>query len=122
MAYCTVFPKLPNTPNLLGIANIILPVLKFVVFYLAPFLLLLWSTSPDLWSNIFSLVCLVSDDPSSLLHLLSGLLISGEALVKSLTCNNLELYSSDHALLTPLAEELPVSLSLHLESNNLVSL
>ncbi|KAJ9067109.1 hypothetical protein DSO57_1003022 [Entomophthora muscae] len=97
----------------------ILPALKFVVFSLAPFLLLLWGTSPDLWTRISSLARLVGDNLSSLLHLPSGLLISGEALVKSLSCNNLDLHATDHTLLAPLTEKAPVSSFLNLESNNL---
>ncbi|KAJ9058699.1 hypothetical protein DSO57_1009778 [Entomophthora muscae] len=69
----------------------ILPVLKFNVFSLAPFLLLLWSTLPDLWSKITSSARLVGDHPSSLLNFPSGLLLSGEAVVKSLTCDDLDL-------------------------------
>ncbi|KAJ9081709.1 hypothetical protein DSO57_1011957 [Entomophthora muscae] len=69
----------------------ILPALKFVVFSLAPFLLLLWLTLPDLWSNITSSAQLVGDHPSSLLNFPSGLLLSGEAAVKSLMCDDLDL-------------------------------
>ncbi|KAJ9078874.1 hypothetical protein DSO57_1002111 [Entomophthora muscae] len=78
----------------------ILLILKFAVFSLAPFLLLLWSTSPDLWSWLSSLARLVSNDPSSILRFFPGLLVSGEALVKSLTCDNLDLHSSDPVLPT----------------------
>ncbi|KAJ9075896.1 hypothetical protein DSO57_1031307 [Entomophthora muscae] len=88
----------------------ILPALKFVVFSLAPFVMLLWTSFLVLWSYISSLVHLVSDDPSSLLHLPSGFLISGEALVRSLTCNNLDLYSQDSAFLAPFTEEISVAL------------
>ncbi|KAJ9063143.1 hypothetical protein DSO57_1003275 [Entomophthora muscae] len=76
----------------------ILPVLKFVVFSLAPFLLLLWLISPDLWSKITSSAQLVGDHPSSFLDLPSGLLLSGEAVVKSLTCDDLDLNAVDYVL------------------------
>ncbi|KAJ9050399.1 hypothetical protein DSO57_1014623 [Entomophthora muscae] len=82
----------------------LLPVIKFVVFSLAPFLLLLWSTSPDLWFCLSSSGRLVGDNPSSLLHLPTSFLISGEALVKSLTCDNLDLSSADPALLAPVVD------------------
>ncbi|KAJ9070415.1 hypothetical protein DSO57_1008156 [Entomophthora muscae] len=80
----------------------ILPAVKFVVFSLAPFLLLLWSTSPDLWGKISSSAWLVGNDPSSLWDLPSILLFSGEAVVKSLTCDDLDLDTKDH---TSLASE-----------------
>ncbi|KAJ9089392.1 hypothetical protein DSO57_1013331 [Entomophthora muscae] len=85
----------------------ILPVLKFVVFSLALFLLLLWLTLPDLWSKITSSACLVGDHPSSLLNFPSGLLLSGEDVVKSLMCNNLDLDAVDHIL--PSTEEEKIS-------------
>ncbi|KAJ9073236.1 hypothetical protein DSO57_1018685 [Entomophthora muscae] len=81
----------------------ILPALKFVVFSLAPFFLLLWSTSPDLWEKISSLACLVDSNPASLWDLPSSLLFSGEAVVKSLTCDNLDLNGVELAL--PSSEE-----------------
>ncbi|KAJ9083965.1 hypothetical protein DSO57_1029006 [Entomophthora muscae] len=52
----------------------IIPAIKFVVFSLAPFVLLLWSTLPDF-----------------LLNVPSGLFLSGEAVVKNLTCDDLDL-------------------------------
>ncbi|KAJ9074007.1 hypothetical protein DSO57_1010564 [Entomophthora muscae] len=82
----------------------ILPVLKFVVFSLAPFLLLLWSTLPDLWSKITSSSWLVGKNPSSLLNLPNGLLFSGEAVVKSLTCDNLDLDDAVHAPFAPVEQ------------------
>ncbi|KAJ9073439.1 hypothetical protein DSO57_1016490 [Entomophthora muscae] len=81
----------------------ILPAIKFVVFSLALFLILLWSTSPDLWGEISSSARLVGRDPSSLWNLPSGLLFSGEAVVKSLTCDDLDLSTVDHA--SPVSEE-----------------
>ncbi|KAJ9086463.1 hypothetical protein DSO57_1003798 [Entomophthora muscae] len=79
-------------------------VIKFVVFTLAPFLLLLWSTSPNLWLCLSSFACLVSDDPSSLLLFSSDLFTSSEAIVKSLTCNNLDLQSAESILPAPSAK------------------
>ncbi|KAJ9058481.1 hypothetical protein DSO57_1011857 [Entomophthora muscae] len=81
----------------------ILPALKFVAFSLAPFLLLLWSTSPDLWGKISSLACLVGSNPASLWDLPSSLLFSREVVVKSLTCDNLDLDVVELAL--PSSEE-----------------
>ncbi|KAJ9071158.1 hypothetical protein DSO57_1000163 [Entomophthora muscae] len=85
-------------PNFVENSTMILPVLKFVVLSLALFLLLLWLTSPNFWLKISSSVQLVGEDPYTLLNLPSGLLFSGEAVVKSLTCNNLGLEVVDHAL------------------------
>ncbi|KAJ9079810.1 hypothetical protein DSO57_1031739 [Entomophthora muscae] len=81
--------------NFLGSSKIILPAVKFVVFYLAPALLLIWSTSPDFWTQISFSICVVGDDPSRILHFSKNLLSSGETLVKSLKCDNLVLYFPD---------------------------
>ncbi|KAJ9077562.1 hypothetical protein DSO57_1015575 [Entomophthora muscae] len=86
----------------------ILPVAKFVVFSLAPFLLLLWSTSPALWGKISSSAWLLREDPSGLWDLSSGLLFSGEAVIKSLACNDLDLDIVDSTLPASV-EELPLS-------------
>ncbi|KAJ9089247.1 hypothetical protein DSO57_1014998 [Entomophthora muscae] len=81
------------------------PVLKFMVFSLTPFLLILWSTSPDLWLQISSSAHFVGNNPASLLQLPSSFLVTGEALVKSLTCDNLDLHSSGPDLHVSLAEK-----------------
>ncbi|KAJ9063873.1 hypothetical protein DSO57_1036377 [Entomophthora muscae] len=60
--------------------------------------------------------------PCGLLHLHIGLLISGEALVKSLTCNELDLHTTDYTSLAPLLEEIPVSSPVNLESDDLMPL
>ncbi|KAJ9090373.1 hypothetical protein DSO57_1003109 [Entomophthora muscae] len=100
----------------------ILPVIKFVVFLLAPFLLLLWSTSPDLWSRLSSSAQLASAAPSSLLILPGSLLYSGEAVVKSLTCDDLDLEVLNHASSAPASEEVPMSPPLGLEKSDSVPL
>ncbi|KAJ9069877.1 hypothetical protein DSO57_1014199 [Entomophthora muscae] len=58
---------------------------------------MIWFTSPKLWTHIFSSAYLESENPSHLLYLLdnltgkaSGLFFTGETLVCSLTCNNIE--------------------------------
>ncbi|KAJ9053242.1 hypothetical protein DSO57_1026188 [Entomophthora muscae] len=76
----------------------IIPAIKFVVFSLAPFVLLLWSTLPELWARIFSSVQFVGEDLFSLLNVPSGLLLSGEAVVKILTCDDLDLDVIDYIL------------------------
>ncbi|KAJ9061509.1 hypothetical protein DSO57_1019852 [Entomophthora muscae] len=61
----------------------LLPAIKFVVFTLAPTLLLIWSTSQTF------------GDTSSLLHVVSranNLISTGENLVRSLTSDDLEFY------------------------------
>ncbi|KAJ9062767.1 hypothetical protein DSO57_1007123 [Entomophthora muscae] len=83
----------------------ILLVVKFVVFSLGPFFLLLWSTSPNLWSRISSSAQLLSEDPPSLLSLPRNLFHSGEAVVKSLTYDDLDLGDAAYASLTPVGEE-----------------
>ncbi|KAJ9056526.1 hypothetical protein DSO57_1032133 [Entomophthora muscae] len=96
----------------------ILPVIKFVVFTLDPFLLLLWSTSPDLWLRLSSSACLMSDDPSSILLFPSDLLTSGEAIVKSLTCNNMDLYSAEPILSAPSTKGSPPPPLLHIDTDS----
>ncbi|KAJ9080352.1 hypothetical protein DSO57_1025953 [Entomophthora muscae] len=100
----------------------ILPVIRFVVFSLAPFLLLLWSTSPDLWSKLSSLAQLASAAPSSLLSLTGSLLYSGEAVVKSLTCDDLDLEDVNHAPPAPVGKKVPMSPPPGLEKSELVPL
>ncbi|KAJ9090437.1 hypothetical protein DSO57_1002743 [Entomophthora muscae] len=100
----------------------ILPVIKFVAFSLAPFLLLLWSTSPDLWSKISSLVQLASGAPSSLLSLPGSPLYSREAVVKILTCDDLDLDDDDYASPAPVGKKAPMSAPPVLEKSNLVPL
>ncbi|KAJ9061835.1 hypothetical protein DSO57_1016598 [Entomophthora muscae] len=100
----------------------ILPVLKFVVFSLAPFLLLLWSASPDLWSHLSSSARLVRGNPVNLLHFPGELFISGEAVVKSSTCNDLDLHADDYAMLAPVLEEMLELTPPNLDRNNLIPL
>ncbi|KAJ9078473.1 hypothetical protein DSO57_1006253 [Entomophthora muscae] len=100
----------------------ILLVIKFVVFSLAPFLLLLWSTSPDLWSKISSSKRLASEAPSSLLSLPVSLLYSEEAMVKSLTCDDLDLEDVDYASPAPVGKKVPISPPADLEKSNSVPL
>ncbi|KAJ9053015.1 hypothetical protein DSO57_1028364 [Entomophthora muscae] len=100
----------------------ILPVLRFVVFSLVPFVLLLWTASLNLWSCISSSVCFAGDNPSSLLHLPSELLLSGETIVKSLTCYDLDFCAVNYTVPAPTLEELPVSTLPSLEGNALVPL
>ncbi|KAJ9084118.1 hypothetical protein DSO57_1027590 [Entomophthora muscae] len=69
-----------------------------------------------------SSACLVEDNPSNLLNLLSGLLFSGEAIVKSLICNNLDLDAVDYTLPAPVGEEMLMSYLLSLQKNKLVPL
>ncbi|KAJ9085035.1 hypothetical protein DSO57_1017881 [Entomophthora muscae] len=100
----------------------ILPILKFVVFSVAPFFLLLWLTSPDLWSKISSSARLVGDNPSSLLNLSSSLLFLGEAVVKILTCDDLDLDTEDYSSRALVSKEILVSLSSALGKSSSVPL
>ncbi|KAJ9072148.1 hypothetical protein DSO57_1030309 [Entomophthora muscae] len=93
-----------------------------MVFSLASFLLLLWSISPDLWGKISSSAQLVGKDPSSLWNLPSGLLFSGEAVVKSLTCDDLHLDIVDHTLLASEGDVISMPLLLILAKSYLVPL
>ncbi|KAJ9056478.1 hypothetical protein DSO57_1032658, partial [Entomophthora muscae] len=94
----------------------LVPILKFVVFTLLPALLFIWSTSLDLWERISSSVLIVSNNPSHLLYLAEDLpgraqdfITSSEHLVKSLTCDDLDLFFLE-VFLGLLYEEDPISL------------
>ncbi|KAJ9057960.1 hypothetical protein DSO57_1017611 [Entomophthora muscae] len=76
------------------------------MFTCAPFVMLLWTTSPNLWAHISSSVSLMGDNPSILLHLPGELFISGEAVVKSLACDDLDLYVNDYTIPAPSSEKL----------------
>ncbi|KAJ9064678.1 hypothetical protein DSO57_1027882 [Entomophthora muscae] len=100
---------------------------KFVFFTLYSDLLLIWSTSPHLWGQIFSSVLRVSNNPSHLLNLVEDLpgraqdlIISGEHLVKSLTCNDLDLSLLD-LMPRPLHEEDSPSSALPVEDPKPIS-
>ncbi|KAJ9048769.1 hypothetical protein DSO57_1031457 [Entomophthora muscae] len=90
--------------------------------FFGPLLLLLWSTLPELWSKISSSDCLVGDNLSRLLDLPSGLLFSGKAVVKSLTCDNLDLEAAGFIQSAPVVKERLVSPISSPEKRNLVPL
>ncbi|KAJ9062750.1 hypothetical protein DSO57_1007409 [Entomophthora muscae] len=96
----------------------ILPVLKFVMFPLAPLIILLWTTAPDLWLPFSTSSCLVGNNPSSFLHLPGELLVLGEKIVKSLTCDNLEFSVEDYAVPAPALEVVLASPVLSLDKEN----
>ncbi|KAJ9063209.1 hypothetical protein DSO57_1002507 [Entomophthora muscae] len=64
---------------------------------MAPTLLLIWSTSPELWDQISFSAYLAGENPSQKMYLLDDLpgkanvlLFTGENLVHTLTCNNVK--------------------------------
>ncbi|KAJ9066662.1 hypothetical protein DSO57_1007467 [Entomophthora muscae] len=70
----------------------LLSAVKFALFALAPALLLIWSTSPELWVHIPSSLCLrlyLFDDFSDRSK---NLLSTGENFVRSLTCGNMKFF------------------------------
>ncbi|KAJ9055057.1 hypothetical protein DSO57_1008095 [Entomophthora muscae] len=106
----------------------IIPTPKFVVF-LGTGIVIYLDHLPNLWDHLSFLAHFVGGNPSRILHFLddlpgkaSNFLLSGEILVKSLTCDDLELYSSipnpdaslfEESLLTPsplLEENIPDNL------------
>ncbi|KAJ9062822.1 hypothetical protein DSO57_1006599 [Entomophthora muscae] len=96
----------------------ILPVLKCVMFTLAPLIILLWTTAPNLWLQFSTSARLVGNNPSSLLHLPDELLVLGKKIVKSLTCDNLEFSAEDYAMPAPLLEMVLVPPILSSEKDN----
>ncbi|KAJ9051692.1 hypothetical protein DSO57_1002391 [Entomophthora muscae] len=109
-----VFPiacQLKTTPIIFkfqGDCDYDTPCPQFFFAFLALFLLLLFSTLPNLWLKITSSAWLVGDNPSSLLNFPSGHLLSGEAVVKILTCNNLNLYAVGYASPSSKGERIPM--------------
>ncbi|KAJ9060087.1 hypothetical protein DSO57_1034577 [Entomophthora muscae] len=71
------------------------------MFTLAPLVILLWTTAPKLWSRFSTSAQLVGNNPSSLLYLPGKLFVSGEKIVKSLTCDNLEFPPVDYTKSVP---------------------
>ncbi|KAJ9076474.1 hypothetical protein DSO57_1025858 [Entomophthora muscae] len=100
----------------------ILPAIKFVGVSLVPFLLLLWSTLPDLWAKISSSAQLVGGDLSGLLNFPNGLLLSREDVVKSLTWYDLDLDVVDYILPSYEGERTSMPSLPSLEKSNLVPL
>ncbi|KAJ9062354.1 hypothetical protein DSO57_1011705 [Entomophthora muscae] len=81
---------------------------KFVAFTLAPALVMIWTTSPDLWSCVPHLFHHVGTNPSQLMHMFEnlpgraqGILTTSENVVRSLTCNDLEFPALEPVSLTP---------------------
>ncbi|KAJ9084866.1 hypothetical protein DSO57_1019644 [Entomophthora muscae] len=75
----------------------LVPLSRFVVFTVAPALFLVWSTSPKLCTLILPSIYLAVENPSHLLHLLNNLpgksrnlFFTGETMVCSLICDNME--------------------------------
>ncbi|KAJ9075064.1 hypothetical protein DSO57_1000346 [Entomophthora muscae] len=99
----------------------ILPVLKFLAFTLAPFVILLLTTAPDLWSQFLTSARLMGTNPYSLLHLPGEILVLGETIVKGLTCDDLDFSAVDNAVPAPSLGEMLVSTPPSLEVNHLSS-
>ncbi|KAJ9079050.1 hypothetical protein DSO57_1039550 [Entomophthora muscae] len=72
--------------------------LKFVAFTLAPALVMIWTTSPDVWSCVSYKFHHVGSNPSKFVHMFGDLLgqaqdtlFTSENVVRRLNCNNFEL-------------------------------
>ncbi|KAJ9072675.1 hypothetical protein DSO57_1024929 [Entomophthora muscae] len=82
--------------------------LKFVAFTLAPALVLVWTTSPELWSCVSHSLHLVGSDPSHFIHVFDNfpgwtqvILATIENIVRSLTCDDLKLPFLEISFATP---------------------
>ncbi|KAJ9089450.1 hypothetical protein DSO57_1012800 [Entomophthora muscae] len=64
----------------------------------------------------------LTDNLSSLLHILVHFSFWGETIVQSLTCDNPDFHNIDHTLPTPTLEEVPAPALSTLEENNLAPL
>ncbi|KAJ9080684.1 hypothetical protein DSO57_1022349 [Entomophthora muscae] len=80
----------------------LVPFAKFVVFTLAPALVMIWCTTPDLWGCISHLFHHVGANPDQFLHIFGDLtrqaqdvFTTSENVVSSLTCDDLELVTSN---------------------------
>ncbi|KAJ9068644.1 hypothetical protein DSO57_1026526 [Entomophthora muscae] len=117
---------------LMTIYPIITALTRFQFFNLLPYILqvvpiisgyyTLRPKNQNLWGQLSSFALLVGDNLSSLLRFPATLLISGKALVKSLTCDNLELHLTNPFLLVPTTKGIPSLPSPQWESNNSVPL
>ncbi|KAJ9077785.1 hypothetical protein DSO57_1013431 [Entomophthora muscae] len=76
----------------------LVPLIKFVVYTLAPALVLIWCTTPDLWGCISHHIHHVGANLDQYMHLLENIprraqdiFATSENVVRSLTCDNLKL-------------------------------
>ncbi|KAJ9087602.1 hypothetical protein DSO57_1031517, partial [Entomophthora muscae] len=95
-------PWHPQAQKIVENSAMIFPIFKFVIFTLALVLLLIWSTSPELWGHISFSASLAEEDPSQFLSLLENL--PGN-LACALTCDSVE-YAFTTDLLTGLQPEM----------------
>ncbi|KAJ9052836.1 hypothetical protein DSO57_1030150 [Entomophthora muscae] len=84
-------------PNLLLLTSYFDTERNFVVYTLAPALVLIWCTTPDLWGCISHSIHHVGAYPDNFMHLLENIpsctqdiFATSENVVRSLTCDNLE--------------------------------
>ncbi|KAJ9079719.1 hypothetical protein DSO57_1032585 [Entomophthora muscae] len=96
----------------------LVPLAKFVAFTLAPALLMIWSTSPDLWGSITDSFLRVGANLDYLLNMFDnipahaqGLYTTSENVVRSLTCKDLDLSTAKAVPVTPLSLVHPTPLS-----------
>ncbi|KAJ9080930.1 hypothetical protein DSO57_1019739 [Entomophthora muscae] len=100
----------------------LVPFVKFVVYTLAPALVLIWCTTQDLWGFISHSIHHVGANPYQFINLLENfpkraqdIFATSENVVRSMTCDNLELSALDSfppmtPSPDPLPSEIPVSL------------
>ncbi|KAJ9069454.1 hypothetical protein DSO57_1018374 [Entomophthora muscae] len=86
----------------------LVPLAKFVVFTLAPALVMIWSTSPDLWGNISHSFHSIGANPNQFLHIFEDIprraqyiLTTNENIVRCLVCDELEFPASKQPPLRP---------------------
>ncbi|KAJ9071944.1 hypothetical protein DSO57_1032231 [Entomophthora muscae] len=108
-------PAKEKTLNSLVPQDMLVPLLKFATFPLAPVLVIIWTTFPDLWAQISSSVHYVGDNYTHFMQLFEDipgraqdLLVSRKKLVKSLTCDNLKLFHLDPVSLPPSKVNSPI--------------
>ncbi|KAJ9060143.1 hypothetical protein DSO57_1034097 [Entomophthora muscae] len=82
--------------------------IKFVAFTLDPVVLMIWSTSLDLWTQITHFFHYVGTNPSQFMHILEDIprqaqeiLATSKNVVRSLTCDNLEFPTHEPNLSVP---------------------
>ncbi|KAJ9053955.1 hypothetical protein DSO57_1019306 [Entomophthora muscae] len=83
----------------------LVPLVKFVAFTLEPALVMIWSTSPDLWSWITHYFHYIGANPNQFMYTFEDIpgwapdmLIISENIVRSLTCDDLEFPTPELAL------------------------
>ncbi|KAJ9074342.1 hypothetical protein DSO57_1007494 [Entomophthora muscae] len=100
---CKISPRSPKSCKSINFwfffcFQMLVSLVKFVAFTLATVLVIIWTTSPDLWSSIYYSFHQMVSGSTQFMHMFEDIpgrtqdiLANSENIVRSLTCDNLEL-------------------------------